>query len=301
MEGVMRQINLDTLKIDEVSTLEMLKMFNKEDEKVAGAVKKSLTKVATAVDMAVACIKRGGRLIYMGSGTSGKIAVMDASECPPTFGVNDEMVMGIISGGEQALSGWLEATEDDQEMAVRDLEKIGFCARDMLLGVSASGTTPYVLAGLNFARGLGSRTVALCSQPQNVMEQYADVCICVDVGPEAIMGSSRLKAGTAQKMVLNMLSSAVMIHLGKTYGNLMVDVRPINKKLQQRVVDIVQLSTGKKETEILDALAAAGGNAKRAILMLLLDINGDKAQQLLDQHGGVLKKAVKGERCESDR
>lgn len=292
----MEQRNLDTITLDEVSTVEMLEMFNKEDEKVAVAVKEVLPSLAKVVELAANVMKSGGRLFYIGSGTSGKLAAVDASECPPTFGVDDDTVIAVISGGMEALGGWREETEDDHLLAVRDLEDQQFSSRDMLVGISASGNTPYVISGLNYARSIGSRTVGLCCSFDNQIQKYCEICIVAEVGPEAIMGSTRMKAGTAQKMILNMLSSAVMVKLGKTYSNLMVNVRPINKKLQQRVLDIIQLSAGITEQEAAEFLIKARGDTKVAILMSMLHIDREKAAGLLEKSGGVLKKAVKEER-----
>lgn len=288
--------NQDTLEIDEVSTFEMLEMLNREDEKVAIAVKRILPMLAQVVDWAVACIEGGGRLFYMGSGTSGKLAVIDASECPPTFGIEDGVVIALISGGKEAVAGWREDTEDDAVMAIKDLKGQQFSPKDMLIGVSASGTTPYVLSGLTYAYHIGSKAVGLCCSSQHQLANCCDALLCVEVGPEAIMGSTRMKAGTAQKMILNMISSAVMIRLGKTYSNLMVNVRPINKKLQQRVVDIIHLATGKTKEEASAMLEKAEGDTKIAILMSILNIDQGQAQQLLKRHGGILKKAIKGEK-----
>jgi len=291
----MEQWNQDTLRIDEVTTLEMVKMFNHEDQKVAPAVEKCSEAIGLAIDMIVEKMQSGGRLFYIGSGTGGKLGVLDATECPPTFGTDDDTVVWVISGGQEAVYGWREETEDDEGLAVGDLAKRNFGPSDVLVGISASGNTPYVLSAIRYAQRQGSKTIGLCCQRGAKLIEMADLCITIDVGPEVIMGSTRLKAGTAQKMVLNMLSSCTMIKMGKTYKNLMVDVKPINSKLKKRVLDIITLATGKEETAAVQALSEAKGNTKAAILMLTLNINATVAYALLKKHDGYLKKAVKDE------
>jgi N-acetylmuramic acid 6-phosphate etherase len=291
----MEQWNQDTLMIDEVTTLEMIRIFNQEDQKVAPAVEKCSQSIGLAVDMIVEKMQCGGRLFYIGSGTGGKLGVVDATECPPTFGTDDNTVVWVISGGQEAVTGWREDTEDDEGLAVQDLTARNFGASDVLVGISASGNTPYVLSAVRYARKLGSKTIGLCCQQDAKLAQMADLCITIDVGPEVIMGSTRLKAGTAQKMVLNMLSSCSMIKMGKTYKNLMVDVKPINSKLKRRVVDIITLATGKEDVAAQQALSDAKGNTKAAILMLTLDVNVTVACALLKKHNGYLRKAVKDE------
>ncbi|HMM19123.1 MAG TPA: N-acetylmuramic acid 6-phosphate etherase [Selenomonadales bacterium] len=290
----MQGYNPATSNIDEVSTLEMIQMFNQEDQKVALAVAECKTAIAAAVDAAVQVLKAGGRMVYIGSGTAGKIGVMDASECPPTFGVDDNTVVGVISGGFEGVVGWREDTEDDERLAARDLEAYAFSGRDVLVCISASGSTPYVLAAAHHARRLGAQTVGLSCSPGSKLEQAVDIAISVDVGPEAIMGSTRLKAGTAQKMVLNMLSSCAMIRMGKTYGNLMVGVRPLNEKLRRRVVDVVRLASGCDEAASRRALEAAGFSAKVAIVMLRAGLEAAQAEERLARYGGYVKKAVRG-------
>lgn len=291
----MEQWNQDTLTIDEVTTLEMVRMFNQEDQKVAPAVAACSQSIALGVDMIVEKMQRGGRLFYIGSGTGGKLGVLDATECPPTFGTDDNTVLWVISGGKEAVSGWREDTEDDEALAVRDLAKRKFGPSDIVVAISASGNTPYVLSAVHYAHSLGAQTIGLCCQQGAKLIEQTDLCITIDVGPEVIMGSTRLKAGTAQKMVLNMLSSCSMIKMGKTYKNLMVDVKPINSKLKKRVLDIITLATGKDEGAAKQALYEAQGNTKAAILMLTLDVNSTVAYALLKKHNGYLKKAVKGE------
>ena len=292
----MEQWNQDTLAIDEVTTIEMVRMFIREDLKVAPAVEKCSQSIGLAVDMITQTLQCGGRLFYIGSGTGGKLGVVDATECPPTFGIDDTTVIWIISGGREAVYGWREDTEDDEALAVRDLAKRNFGPSDILVAISASGNTPYVLSAVEYARRFGSKTIGLCCRNGAKLTQMTDLCISIDVGPEVIMGSTRLKAGTAQKMVLNMLSSCSMIKLGKTYKNLMIDVKPINSKLTKRVLDIITLATSVEEDVAKQALHEAEGNAKAAILMLTLDITVTAACALLKKHNGYLKRAVKDEK-----
>ncbi|KGG79552.1 N-acetylmuramic acid-6-phosphate etherase [Caloranaerobacter azorensis H53214] len=277
--------NVNTLNIDKLSTLEIIEKINDEDKKVAYAVEKEKNNIAKAVDLIVESFNKGGRLFYVGSGTSGKLGVLDASECPPTFGVDDSMVQGIISGGEKALSGWLEYTEDDEKLAIEDMEKRKVNFKDVVVGISASGNTPYVIKAIEYAKKVGAKTVGLICNSKGKLREICDITICVEVGPEVIMGSTRMKAGTAQKMVLNMLSTASMIKIGKVYSNLMVNVRPINKKLRKRVEEIVYLATGAEEKVIKDVLEKCDYNAKLAIIMIKKKVNLTEAKNL-DNHGG---------------
>ncbi len=263
------RINPHSENIDRMSTIEMVKVFNNEDKKVAEAVEGCLESVAAAVELMVYALQREGRVFYLGSGTSGKLAVVDASECPPTFGVDEDMIIGVISGGVEAVAGWRVETEDDLGLAVNDLKSRGLRSRDVVVGISASGNTPYVLSGIEYASGIGCKTVGISCSDTGKLNEAADIGIVSDVGPEVIEGSTRLKAGTAQKMILNMLSSCTMIKLGKTYGNLMVNVRPINLKLKKRALEIIMYAAGCKEEAALEAFQKSGGNAKKAILMLL--------------------------------
>jgi N-acetylmuramic acid 6-phosphate etherase len=285
----MDDLNRDTYRIDEGSTLDMVRMFNNEDKKVSLAVERCLDSVAQAIDLLYESVSKGGRIVYIGSGTGGKLGVLDATECPPTFGVEDGVFIGLISGGREALEGWREDTEDDEALAIVDLQNITFSSKDVLVGISASGNTPYVLAALDHAKKIGSKTIAICCSPKGRVASLTDICITLDVGPEAIMGSTRLKGGTAQKLVLNMLSSCTMIKLGKTYYNLMVDVRPINAKLRHRIETMISFVTGKEKHLITQALEACGWHCKTAILMLELDLDADTAQKLLSDHQGYLK------------
>lgn len=229
------------MNLDELSTLDIIKIINEEDKKIAFEVEKQNINISKAVDLIVESLEVGGRLIYIGSGTSGKLGVIDASECPPTFGTPDTLVQGILSGGEAAISGWLEHTEDDEMLPIKDLKNREVNKNDILVGITASGNTPYVLSALAYGKSLGCKTIGISCSKNGKINEICNLTIEVVVGPEVILGSTRMKAGTAQKMILNMLSTTTMIKLGKTYMNLMVNVKPINIKLQQRVREIVKL------------------------------------------------------------
>jgi N-acetylmuramic acid 6-phosphate etherase len=260
--------NKKTINIDKASSLEIVEMMNEEDKKVAFEVEKAKNIIAKAIDEITEAMKNGGRMIYIGSGTSGKLAVIDASECPPTFGIDDNTVIALISGGREAVSYWKEETEDNRELAVNDLREIGFSNRDVLIAVSASGNTPYAIEGLNYANKIGAKTVVIFCNKNGKMKDISDISILIDVGPEVIAGSTRLKAGTAQKMVLNMLSTGVMIKLGYVYSNLMINVKPINKKLKERIVDMINIVTNEDKDKIRKILEKNGYNAKNAIEVL---------------------------------
>lgn len=281
------QFNLDTKSI-----FEILKNVNDEDKKVAIAIEKELSNIEKAVELIVESLEGGGRLFYIGSGTSGKLGVMDASECPPTFGVEDSMVQGIISGGVEALSGWLEHTEDNPELAIHDLESVKLNKKDVLVGITASGNTPYVVAALEYASTIGCKTIALICNPKGRIKEICEVTIATEVGPEVILGSTRMKAGTSQKMVLNMLSTVAMIKLGKTYRNLMVNVRPINIKLQQRVREIVKLATGSDEATINENLEICEYDPKVCIIKIKKDVSIEKAKEALENTKGNVAKAL---------
>lgn len=283
---------MENVAFDDASTGELVIMFNHEDQKVAGAVEKVLPIIAQAVDMIVLRLQSGGRMFYIGSGSGGKIAVLDATECPPTFGVSDDMVIAVLSGGPQAAVGWLEDTEDDEQLAVCDLKAKTFQGNDILIAVTASGNTPYALSGLKYAAKIGAPTIGVCCNKKNKLNSLVDLCINIDVGDEILRGSTRLKAGTAQKMVLNMLSSCAMIKLGRTYQNLMIEVRPINIKLQKRIVGIITTLTGTSDQTAKLTLETAAGNAKAAVLMLRKEISLEEAQKLLSECNGFLSKAL---------
>lgn len=263
------QINSATAHIDKCSTLEMVRLINDEDKKISAAVEKVLPKIAEAIDLIAQKIKSGGRLIYIGAGTSGRLGVLDASECPPTFGVTPELVQGIIAGGDVALTCAVEGAEDDTSAAIIDLDKKDFSAADVLVGIAASGRTPYVLSGIEHAKKIRASTVGISCVENSALANIVDIAITPITGAEVITGSTRMKAGTATKMVLNMLTTGVMIRLGKVYGNLMIDVRATNDKLRDRSKRIVMTATGCTEQQALDALQKFNGSAKAAVYELI--------------------------------
>ncbi|MDJ0473601.1 MULTISPECIES: N-acetylmuramic acid 6-phosphate etherase [Pantoea] len=278
--------------IDELSTEAMLRVINDEDKKVALAVEAIVPQIATAVDAICAAFRAGGRLIYCGAGTSGRLGILDASECPPTFGTPREQVIGLIAGGHTAILQAVENAEDNREQGAQDLKDIHFSRHDVLVGIAASGRTPYVLGALAYANELGSTTVSLSCNPGSAMSQVAAIALTPVVGPEVVTGSSRMKAGTAQKLVLNMLTTGSMIRSGKVYGNLMVDVEATNQKLVQRQVNIVMQATDCDDATARAALTGCGGHCKTAILMVLADLNADEAKALLGQHQGFIRQAL---------
>lgn len=289
------QRNLNTMNIDSLSSLEILQKMNEEDQKVALAVRENLPQIAEAVERIVIAFQQGGRLVYIGAGTSGRLGVLDASECPPTFGVSPDMVVGIIAGGERALRHPIEGAEDDKQAGMADLQAVNFSQKDVLVGIAASGRTPYVIGALEYANRLGATTVSIASNPKSAMSQLAQIAIETVVEAEALTGSSRLKSGTAQKLVLNMLTTASMILIGKCYQNLMVDVQASNEKLKARAVRIVMQAT-ECERDIAEyTLSETDGNAKLAIMMLLSGLDKTAAELLLQQHGGRLQHAIKQE------
>lgn len=279
-------------KLDDLSTLEIINKINDEDKKIAYLVEKQLDQISKAVDLIVESFESGGRLIYVGSGTSGKLAVIDASECPPTFGVDDSMVQGIISGGNAALSGWLEHTEDDEELAIKDLKAKNVNKNDILVGITASGNTPYVRRAMEYGKELQCKTVGIMCSTIGRINDICDLTISVDVGPEIIFGSTRMKAGTAQKMILNMLSTTSMIKLGKTYLNLMVNVKPINKKLQDRVRQIVHLATDANTNAIDEILNKCNYDPKIAIIVIETGLNVEEAKLMLEKYHGRVAKVL---------
>ncbi len=286
--------NPRTTDIDLMSSLEMVTTINDEDGGVAGAVRQTLPQVSQAVDAIVAAFNAGGRLVYIGAGTSGRLGVLDASECPPTFGVPPTMVVGLIAGGLDALVNASEGAEDRADAGAADLAALGFSASDVVVGIAVSGRTPYVIGALEHAKALGARTVALTCNPDSPIARMADISIAPLVGPEVITGSTRLKSGTAQKLVLNMLSTASMVRIGKTYGNLMVDMIASNGKLVARAARVVAEATGRSIAEAEAALAKAGNDSKLAILMLLTGTDIETGRKTLADAGGVLRRAVAG-------
>lgn len=284
--------NPRTTEIDLMSSLEIVTTINAEDQSVAEAVSRTLPQVAAAVDAIVVAFQAGGRLVYIGAGTSGRLGVLDASECPPTFGVPPRMVVGLIAGGLDALVNASEGAEDQADAGAADLAAIGISANDVVVGIAVSGRTPYVIGALEHAKAQGARTVALTCNPDSPIAGMADISVAPVVGPEVITGSTRLKSGTAQKLVLNMLSTASMVRIGKTYGNLMVDMIASNAKLVARAARMVSQATDSSLAEADAALAAAGNDSKLAILMILTGQDAETARQSLVAAGGVLRRAI---------
>ena len=280
------QRNKASTDIDSKNSLEIIKIINDEDKKVPPAVEKILPEIAALVDDIVDSFQNEGRLIYIGAGTSGRLGVLDASECPPTFGVSPKMVQGLIAGGRDALTRSVEAAEDRAEEGIEDLKGIAFAASDVLVGITASGQAPYVLGALNYARELGAVTGAISCNRDSKTFPLVKHRLFVDVGPEVVTGSTRLKCGTAQKLVLNMLSTASMIRIGKVYKNLMVDLRPVNHKLILRSVRLIREVTCCSTEQAEAAFAASGKNPKTAIVMVLLGTERERAELLLKEAGG---------------
>ena len=279
--------------IDELSTEAMLRVINDEDKKVALAVEAIVPQIAQVTEAIAHAFSQGGRLIYCGAGTSGRLGILDASECPPTLGTPRGQVVGLIAGGHTAILQAVENAEDNAGQGAQDLADIGFSPRDVLVGIAASGRTPYVLGALAYAREQGAFTAALTCNPDSAMAQAADVALTPVVGPEVVTGSSRMKAGTAQKLVLNMLSTGAMIRSGKVYGNLMVDVEATNQKLVQRQINIVKQATECDDATAQQALTACGGHCKTAIVMVLAGLTAEEARALLDQNRGFIRAALR--------
>lgn len=290
---ITEQRNPNSMHVDSLSALEIVQLMNEEDKQVPLAIEKCLPQIAQAVECIVAAFQQGGRLVYIGAGTSGRLGVLDASECPPTFGVSPEMVKGIIAGGERALRHPIEGAEDSKAQAVVDLQTIQFSSKDVLVGIAASGRTPYVIGALEYAKSLGSVTVSIASNPNSAMANIVDIAIDTVVGPEVLTGSSRLKSGTAQKLVLNMLTTASMILMGKCYQNLMVDVQASNEKLKARAIRIVTQATDCDKALAEETLKQADQNAKLAIMMILSGLDRAQAEALLEKHQGKLQHALK--------
>lgn len=284
--------NPRTMDIDVLPTIEILEKINQEDAGVAEAVRKAIPQIAKAVDAIVPRIQAGGRLIYIGAGTSGRLGILDAVECRPTFSVPESMVIGLIAGGDSAIKHAVEGAEDDTEQGIIDLKNISFNANDVLVGLSASGRTPYVIHAMQYANSLKATTLSVTCNPESPMMECAQIGICALVGAECITGSTRMKSGTAQKLILNMLSTASMIRLGKTYENLMVDVNATNEKLKARAIRIVMQATECTEAEADIALNAANNKAKLAIVMILTGRQASEAEALLNDNNGFLRKAV---------
>ncbi|RXW33383.1 N-acetylmuramic acid 6-phosphate etherase [Propioniciclava flava] len=284
--------NPGSAHLDELSPLALLTLMNNEDRGVADAVADALPAIAEVVTLATERLSQGGRLIYAGAGTSGRLGVLDAAECPPTFGTPPGQVVGVLAGGHQAMFEAVEGAEDSAELGASDMRALAVGPHDVVVGIAASGRTPYVIGALDHARSVGAATAALSCNANAVISKHAQVAIEVDNGPEVLTGSTRLKAGTSQKMVLNMISTATMVGLGKVFGNLMVDVAPTNEKLRDRAQRIVMAATDCTRETARDALAAADNHAKTAIVMILCGIDAAQATQRLTDHRGFVRGAV---------
>lgn len=284
--------NPNTVGIDRQSSLGIVTLINQEDLTVAPIIQTILPDIAKAVDTIVTAIQSGGRLFYLGAGTSGRLGILDASECPPTYGTDPGLVLGLIAGGAPAILHAIEGAEDSPALATEDLKGKQLNSSDVLVGIAASGRTPYVIGGLHYANSIGCSTISLTCTPDSQMSKIAALNLTALTGPEVIMGSTRMKAGTAQKMILNMLTTATMIRLGKVYSNLMIDVQATNLKLKERTRLIVTLATGVDHSQADEALTAANGSAKLAILMLLTNLSATEASTLLQQSGGFVAEAL---------
>ncbi|TWT13309.1 N-acetylmuramic acid 6-phosphate etherase [Planomicrobium sp. CPCC 101079] len=284
--------NQETMQLDEMSTAEILETMNKEDQKVPLAIADELAQIELAVDAVIGSFKAGGRLIYLGAGTSGRLGVLDAVECGPTFGISPEVVMGFLAGGMKAFSEAVEGAEDSLEMGQEDLKSIRLTENDTVIGIAASGRTPYVIGALQYANEKGAKTVAISCNKNAEISQCARIAIEIETGPEVLTGSTRLKAGTAQKLVLNMISTASMIGIGKVYGNLMVDVQATNLKLIERSKKIIMDSAQVDYDTAQHYYEKADGQVKVAIVMILLDCTKEEAEAKLTSSGGFVRKAV---------
>ena len=286
------QRNPNTMNIDTLSTLDMIRLINQEDHNVAEAVSLVTDKIAQAVDLIADRLEKGGRLIYCGAGTSGRLGILDAVECPPTYSTDPEMVQCLMAGGYGAIFKAVEGAEDSKELGIQDMINASFQPGDVLVGIAASGRTPYVLGCMEYARELGAATIAVTCCPGSVLDTFADIGIAPAPGPEVVTGSTRMKSGTAQKMVLNMLSTGTMIKLGKVYGNLMVDVKASNEKLIRRCVTIVCTATECDEATAIAALESCDYRPKTAIVMILCHVDAQEARALLEKSGGRVAKVL---------
>ena len=285
--------NSRTMDLDIMTPLEIVTVMNEEDARVPEAIKPQLNNIAQCVSWATQSIEAGSRLIYMGAGTSGRLGVLDAAECPPTFGVSPETVVGLIAGGDKAFIKAVEGAEDSAELGRQDLVNIGLTSQDLVVGIAASGRTPYVLGGLEYAKNMGCHTVGISCNPGSAVGGAAELAIEVVPGPECLTGSTRLKAGTAQKLILNMISTATMVRCGKAFQNLMVDVVPTNEKLRVRAENIVMEATGVAREQAKEALLQAGDKVKTAILMILVGCGREEAEEKLEKTNGHIREAMK--------
>lgn len=289
------QINSDTLDIDNLSVIEILEKINNEDRKVPDSVRNEINSIEKAVNLIVDSFRKGGRLIYIGAGTSGRLGILDAAECPPTFGTSPDMVVGLIAGGKEAVFKAQEGAEDSELNGVNDLKSIDLNSNDTVCGIAASGRTPYVIGGLNYAVSLGSHTIFLSASSKEHIEQFGvncDVVISTNLGAEVIAGSTRMKAGTAQKLILNMLTTCSMVRIGKTLGNVMIDLQLTNKKLHERAKRIIMDFTGIDYYQAAEYLEKTDGNVKKALVMILADADLETAENALKQSDGFVKQAI---------
>lgn len=284
--------NQNTMNLDEMTPIEIARAMNAEDAKVSEAVKEVLPQIAQAIEWCTASLKQGGRIIYMGAGTSGRLGLLDAVECPPTFGVSPDTVIGLIAGGESAFIKAVEGAEDSQTLGEEDLKKIGLSSKDIVIGIAASGRTPYVIHALKYAKKTGCRTVAVACNKNSEVGRESELAIEPVLGPEVLTGSTRLKSGTAQKMVLNMISTGSMVGIGKSYQNLMVDVMQTNEKLVTRAENIIIEATGCDREKAKQVLQEAGGGVKLAITSILLDCDMDAAREALQKAEGHIRAAI---------
>lgn len=286
------QQNPSTLHLDEMTALEIARAINREDQTVASAVEKALPQIAGAIDFVAASLRKGGRLIYVGAGTSGRLGALDASEIPPTFGISPKRIQHVIAGGRKALHSAVEDEEDSLNLGKKDISRHKPAKKDVVIGIAASGRTPYTVAALKFAKKEGAKTVALVCNHNSALEQASDLAIVIDVGPEVLSGSTRMKAGTAQKLVLNMISTGAMVRLGFVYGNLMVNVLPRNKKLRERSLTILENAAAVSREQAAGALKAAGWKLPIALVMLKTSSSKDKAKKGLQATGGQVRRAI---------
>jgi N-acetylmuramic acid 6-phosphate etherase len=285
-------INPDTVNIDHMSPMEILTLMNKEDEKVIHAVKQVIPAIAEVVEAVVAAIKDGGRVFFVGAGTSGRMGVLEAAECPPTFGVSKELFQAVIAGGEEAVYQAVESAEDDSEQGKKDLQDRALSGKDVVIGIAASGKTPYVVGALEWAKRCGAKTVALACNEQSVIGEIADYKIEAVPGPEVISGSTRMKAGTVQKLILNMITTTSMIKLGKVYRNLMVDLHISNRKLRERAINIIKMATGADDDTAREALKNSDNNVKAALVMIKNRVDYQQALKQLDEANGYVRLAI---------
>jgi N-acetylmuramic acid 6-phosphate etherase len=293
--------NPRSTNIESASIAAALRIINNEDKTVAHAVEKEIPKIAAAVKLVVSAFKNGGRLIYVGAGTSGRLGILDAAECPPTYGTDPKMVQAIIAGGRNSVFRSKEGAEDKESNGAKAIGKVRLTKHDVVCGIAASTRTPFVIGALIAAKKAGAKTAFVTANPRRVLNQSAfkrlrsalDVAVCVDVGPEVIMGSTRMKSGTGQKLVLNMISTTSMVQIGKVYQNMMVDLKLSNKKLIERAKRVIMISTGVDYTTASVALKNSGGSVKTAIVMLAVGVSVDKARNALDKSGGFVKKAIR--------